>query len=118
MSINDFLQQLQQSPETISFNEAIALISEHYTYNPTTFSNGLGENKVCNEAGTNEGSCKLFSFGLLHQLTQEQMLQCFGDYYRHDVLQHPKGNDHANIRNFIRSGWEGIQFDGDALIAK
>jgi hypothetical protein len=42
----------------------------------------------------------------------------FGDYYRKDVLEHPEGSDHANIRQFIRDGWQGIQFDSDVLQPK
>ena len=118
MSIQDFIQQLQQSPETTSFDSTISLISEHYHYTPTRFTNGIGDDQVCNDAGTNEGSCKLFAFGRLNQLTQAQMLNCFGTYYRDDVLLHPEGNDHGNIRNFIRHGWDGIQFDGNALSTK
>jgi len=118
MSINDFIQQLQLSPATISFDTSIAVIAEHYHYTPTCFTNGLGDDQVYNNAGTNEGSCKLFAFGLLNELTQEQMLNCFGDYYRVDVLQHPEGTDHGNIRNFMRHGWQGIQFDDQALSAK
>ena len=51
-------------------------------------------------------------------LDQEQTLTCFGDYYRKDVLEHPEGSDHANIRNFIKSGWSGIKFETQALKAK
>jgi len=33
-------------------------------------------------------------------------------------LKNPTGNDHQNIRNFIKSGWNGISFEGDALTKK
>jgi hypothetical protein len=45
-------------------------------------------------------------------------LNCFGEYYRTDVLQHPDAIDHQNIRNFIRFGWDGVRFDGAALTLK
>ncbi|NNF96141.1 MAG: hypothetical protein HKM94_04340 [Halobacteria archaeon] len=44
-----------------------------------------------------------------------ETLACFGKYYREDVLQHPQGTDHLNIRTFMRHGWSGIQFEYPAL---
>lgn len=95
----------------------MAVIAEFYHYQPTEFGNGLNQSLI-NEAGRNEGSCKIFAFAKLHQLTVEQTLALFGDYYRQDVLNNPEGNDHQNIRNFMRDGWEGIVFKGEALQAK
>ncbi len=114
MKINDFLQQLKQSPTTITFADTMDTIAANYHYTATPFKNGA----ATNAAGTNEGSCKLFAFAQQHNLTQEQTLACFGDYYRIDVLQNPSANDHANIRNFMATGWEGIQFEGQALKAR
>ena len=31
------------------------------------------------------------------------------------VLANPDGEDHANIRAFMRNGWKGIRFDGEPL---
>ena len=118
MSLADFLQQLHNSPETIEFTAVMAMIEQHYHYTPTRFTNGQGDTKVVNAAGTNEGSCKLFAFAQDQQLNQAQTLACFGSYYRDDVLKHPDGNDHANIRNFIQYGWQGIAFDQPALVKK
>ena len=42
----------------------------------------------------------------------------FGSYYRDDVLGDPSGEDHANIRNFMKYGWDGVLFDSNALTAK
>jgi len=113
MQLNDFLTKLNASPEQISFVETIATVDANYQFTPTAFKNGQFENA----AGQNSGSCKIFSFAKLHQLTATQTLHCFGDYYRIDVLQHPHASDHQNIRNFILQGWDGIQFGGDALKA-
>jgi len=30
-------------------------------------------------------------------------------------LKNPEGTDHQNIRNFMKSGWDGITFDQNAL---
>jgi hypothetical protein len=33
-------------------------------------------------------------------------------------LKNPAGTDHQNIRNFMKTGWNGIQFEGEALVSK
>ena len=114
MSISSFLQKLKQTPKTITFPETIAVIEENYDFTPTTFDNGTQQNA----AGENSGSCKLFAFAKLQNLTQAETLACFGAYYFEDVLGDPKGTNHQNIRNFIKSGWDGIKFEGEALVLK
>lgn len=109
--MNELLARLNNTPEHIEFSEVIALIDAQYEFTPTTFSNGA----LLNEAGKNSGSCKIFAFALLHGLSAQQTLACFGAYYRADVLQNPHGTDHQNIRNFMQTGWAGIQFSGAAL---
>lgn len=115
MTVEQLLQKIRGEPEHISFEEVIATINQHYHYTPTRFRNGIGEGAVINEARQNEGSCRIFAFARLHCLTETETLACFGLFYREDVLGYPDGADHANIRNFMRDGWAGIQFDGDAL---
>lgn len=114
MRIEDFLSKLRTQPNSLSFNETIETIEANYDFTPVRFING----SAVNEAGINSGSCKLFSFAKLQQLSKEETLACFGDYYRTDVLQHPEATNHSNIRNFMITGWEGISFDGEALQLK
>ena len=114
MTLNDFLAKLDTAPDTIEFTDTMAVIEALYDYTPTAFQNG----ELSNAAGQNGGSCKLFSFARLQGLNEAQTLACFGRYYREDVLQHPQATDHQNIRNFIRDGWDGIVFKGDALQAR
>jgi hypothetical protein len=57
---------------------------------------------------SNVGSAKLLSFGVLAGLSKEETLALFGGYYR-DVLATPDGDDHPNIRNFMKSGWDGVK---------
>jgi len=114
MTLNAFLAQLIASPSSIEFNDTMAVIEAHYEFSPTQFSNG----SILNQTGDNNGSCKIFAFGLAQDLSEQQTLACFGAYYRDDVLAHPQGDDHQNIRNFMLSGWDGIHFEGQALIAK
>ena len=113
--VEKLLQKIRQNPAAISFDEVIATIKENYQYTPTRFSNGLGEARVINEVGQNEGSCRIFAFARLHDLSETETLNCFGKFYREDVLGNPAGNDHTNIRNFMRDGWAGIVFDGEVL---
>lgn len=114
MQLDAFLTKLTTTPDQITFAETIATVDAHYEFTPTAFRNGELENA----AGQNSGSCKLLSLAQLHNLSPEQTLQCFGDYYRTDVLQHPDATDHQNIRNFMRFGWEGVRFEGAALALK
>ncbi len=113
MTLNDFVGRVK-SGETVSFQDTMAVIAEYYDYRPTKFSNGI-QDPLVNEAGHNEGSCKIFAFAKLHGLDQTQTLALFGDYYRKDVLENPEGDDHRNIRTFMRDGWEGIVFNSEAL---
>jgi len=116
--MNKLKELLDSAPEKIEFNQVIQVIEENYNYTPTRFTNGEGSGQVTNEVGNNEGSCKIFSFAQLNNLNEKQTLACFGNYYREDVLAHPDNTDHANIRNFIKSGWAGIHFDNIALVKK
>ncbi len=112
MELAQFIELLSNQSEKVEFEQTMAVIDELFEFTPTGFSNG----EVRNEAGQNNGSCKIFAFGLLQELSQEQTLACFGRFYREDVLQHPTNDDHQNIRNFITHGWDEVRFDGQALV--
>ncbi len=114
MTLELFLQKLKDCPENIEFKDALSTIDSLYVFTQTSFKNG----DLVNEAGQNSGSCKIFSFARLHNFSPEQTLACFGSYYRNDVLTHPENSDHQNIRNFIKTGWSGIEFDSEPLKAK
>jgi len=118
MTMNELKELLNSTPEIIGFDSVMQVIADCYHYIPTRFTNGEGSGQIRNEAGCNEGSCKIFFFAQLNHLNEKQTLACFGQYYRIDVLGHPDKNDHANIRNFIKYGWRGIQFDDIALVEK
>lgn len=111
MIIDDLLSILRHDPKAIDFNQVMQVINQFYVYTATDFSNG----KLLNHAGSNEGSCKIFYFAQLHQLSESETLSLFGSYYRNDVLANPTGTDHGNIRNFMLHGWKGIKFDSAAL---
>ncbi len=118
MTLENLKSQFHKDPTSIEFADIIALISELYDYTPTRFSNGKEGDTVINEAGSNEGSCKIFAFAKLNSFSEEETLACFGSFYRSDVLNNPTGNDHANIRSFMKYGWAGISFAQQALAPK
>ena len=114
MDIEDFINKLKNSPQAIDFKETMAVIDDNYEFTPTSFMNGA----LYNEAGENNGSCKLFAFAQLHNLSEQETLASFGAYYRDDVLKNPDADNHQNIRNFMQKGWSGIKMAGEALSSK
>ena len=113
-NMENFLNKVKSNPELLTFQETIEVLESNYNFTPTAFKNG---NQI-NNAGENNGSCKIFAFAKIHQLEKDQTLALFGSYYFDDVLKNPDGNDHQNIRNFMIFGWDGISFEGEALELK
>lgn len=111
--LDDFFIQLSTEPDSLSFAQTVNLIDQHYEFTAVSFQNG----ELSNAAGENAGSCKILAFAALHQLSEAQTLQLFGEYYR-AVMATPSGQDHPNIRNFQRSGWDGVHFAAQALTLK
>ena len=107
MTLDSFLQTLRTAPQSIGFDDTMAVIAANYAFTPAEFANG----DIVNAAGQNSGSCKLLAFAKLNGLSKEETLACFGAYYREDVLRHPDGDDHQNIRNFMKYGWNGVRFE-------
>lgn len=95
------------------FADVIAFIEARYAHTPTAFKNG----QQANGANENQGSAKVFSFAQLNGLDQAQTLSLFAEHYA-AVLATPEAADHQNIRQFMLNGWDGIQFEGQALTVK
>lgn len=114
MTLNSFIDTLKNSPETITFNQTMSVIETNYEFTPTAFKNGSLENN----AGENSGSCKLLAFAKLQGFSKEETLACFGSYYFEDVLKDPNGTGHQNIRNFMKTGFDGLIFSGQPLKEK
>eukprot|EP00965_Chrysotila_dentata_P041760 1385195-Pleurochrysis_carterae.AAC.1 len=89
----------------LQFEEVMSAIEDSFEVTEVSFSVGDTESAT----GENMGSAKIFSFGKLAGLTEEETLRLFGQYYK-DVLDTPNGSDHANIRSFMASGWAGVKF--------
>ncbi|WP_396602508.1 HopJ type III effector protein [Algibacter sp. R77976] len=114
MNIEAFNKKLKENPTQIDFSETMSVIEENYNFTPTAFINGTLEN----EAGQNSGSCKLFAFAKIQNLSKEATLACFGQYYFDEVLKDPNGTGHQNIRNFMKTGFDGLSFKGTPLTEK
>lgn len=113
MTLNEFLSRLSQHPEQIEFSDTMAVIDTNYLFTPVDFVNG----DIHNKARENSGSSKIFSFAQLHELSPDQTLACFGQYYRDDVLNNLESDNHSNIRSFMKHGWAGIRFSQAPLVA-
>ena len=105
------LTQLQTGE--VKFADVLAFIEARYNHTPTAFQNGQQHNA----ATENQGSAKVFSFAKLNGLDQAQTLSLFAEHYA-SVLASPEASDHQNIRQFMQNGWDGIKFEGTALVAK
>lgn len=113
MIIQEFITKLKVNPTAITFAEIMQVIDDNYNFTPTTFTNG----NIKNNAGENSGSCKLFAFAKHQKLRKEETLFCFGEHYK-NVLEDEHGTSHQNIRNFIKTGFEGLSFENKALTLK
>eukprot|EP01038_Epipyxis_sp_PR26KG_P004930 gene4930-6898_t len=111
----EFVQKIrsdEQFAKELTYKKTIEFLDKHYNYFEVPFS--CGEN--INPAKVNTGAAKIFSFGLMTKLTESETLKLFGEYYRELA---PNGDDHKNIRNFIKFGWRGVSFgSGLAIVSK
>ncbi|MDG1728559.1 MAG: HopJ type III effector protein [Algibacter sp.] len=114
MKLKVFIDKLNETPKAIEFSETMAVIDETYNFTPGAFKNGTLENAE----GQNSGSCKLFAFAKIQEFSKEETLACFGQFYFDEVLKDPNGTGHQNIRNFMNTGFEGLNFEGNPLKEK
>lgn len=109
-----FNANVEMDADTLMMEDVIALIDTHYNNQLLEFRNG----DMNNAADENEGSAKVLSYAALSQLDKDTTLKLWGQYYR-EVLKDPDGDSHQNIRNFMKTGWEGVPFEnGIALTSK
>ncbi len=94
--MND-IEQLRQALTTLQFSDTMNIVDALYNFTPCAFSNGNTQN----EAGENNGSCKLFAFAKLNDFSEPQTLALFGQFYR-DVLTTPEGDGLVfNLRTLL-----------------
>ena len=97
--------------KTLTYQDTIDFIDKHYTYFAVPFQCG----DISYEPNVKTGAAKIFSFGLMTQMNEEQTLRLFGEYYR-DLKPE---DDRPNMRNFLKYGWRGIAFpSGLAIVSK
>ena len=96
---------MQSDSQAIEFAEVVSVIDECFDVTETSFRVG----DVESAAGENMGSSKLLAFGKLAGLSEQETLCLFGQYYK-DVCATPDGDDHPNIRAFMKGGWGAVQF--------
>jgi hypothetical protein len=111
--MQNLLHTILNTNDEVEFSHVMEIIEQHYTFTDSEFTNG----DITNLTGQNSGSCKIFSFATLHDLTSKQTLRCFGQFYN-DVLATPDKHDHQNIRQFIKTAWMGLTFNGTPLQLK
>ena len=108
-----FLANAEMAPSEIAFQSVIDTIDECYEDNDVEFTN----NGVSNGPGENHGSAKLLSLAALAGLDEAATLALWGEHFR-GVAETPEGEDHQNIRAFMRGGWEGVDFPGGVALTK
>ncbi len=113
MNTSQYLEKIRSESET-SFSDFIELIDNEYEFLNIAFENGT----IVNLINENQGSAKVFCFGHMHLLSEQETLKCFGEHYK-SVLESPENStSHLNIRSFIVNGWQGLLIDYDALTTK
>eukprot|EP00527_Entomoneis_sp_CCMP2396_P003634 CAMPEP_0198154662 /NCGR_PEP_ID=MMETSP1443-20131203/68705_1 /TAXON_ID=186043 /ORGANISM="Entomoneis sp., Strain CCMP2396" /LENGTH=211 /DNA_ID=CAMNT_0043821357 /DNA_START=46 /DNA_END=681 /DNA_ORIENTATION=+ len=108
-----FNANLEMDGSDIMFADVIEMIERNYETGLLEFKNG----DILNKQGENEGSAHVLSYAALSELSKATTLTLWGEYYR-DVLATPDGDDHQNIRNFMKSGWEGVPFENGIALTK
>jgi len=114
LSTQTLIEKIKHTPEQVQFKEVIDVIEREYDFTAAAFTNGK-QNNAINE---NNGSCKLFSFASMHELTETQTLHLFGDFYRVDVLEIQLQTIIKTFDSSLRNGWNGIAFTATALVNK
>ena len=98
----------------MTFSDFTNLIDQEYEFINIAFKN----NDLVNSKEENQGSAKIFCFGLMHSLSEEDVLRCFGEHYQSVVDDPENNNSHLNIRSFISNGWKGVLINQNALKLK
>ena len=97
-----FNANVEMDADDLKFEEVMEIIDTHFESGLIEFKNG----DIVNKPGENEGSAKLLSYAALSDFDKDTTLKLWGQYYR-EVLADPDGDSHQNIRNFMKTGWDG-----------
>ena len=113
MNTQQYLELLRSGIQ-MHFIDFTKMIDKEYEFSNITFEN----NGLLNSKEKNQGSAKVFCFGLMHSLSKDETLRCFGEHYQSVINSPENHSSHLNIRNFMKNGWEGILIDHKALKIK
>merc|ERR1712003_214908 len=108
-----FNANLEMSGDDLMFEEFVEMVDESYESQLLEFKNG----DIVNKPGENDGSAKVLSYAALSNFDKETTLKLWGQYYR-EVLNDPDGDSHPNIRNFMKTGWDGVPFENGIALTK
>lgn len=100
----------------VRFAEVLQIVDK-FDVNPYAgYTSGKGtQTEMHNAPGQNVASAKVFYLCSSLNTSKEATLRLFCEHYER-VLNEPDGSSHQNIRNFMRDGWSGIEFDGPILL--
>jgi hypothetical protein len=90
-----FFRKIKTNSAKHHIQETIAVIEENYTFLQQHL-----KMEYCTMQGENSGSCKLFAFAEMQNLSEAATLSCFGAYYQEDVLGDP---EERTIKTFATS---------------
>jgi len=108
----EFAEQIKNDGSKTTYQSTIDFLNEHYNYFAVPFTCG----EYSYEPNVKTGASKIFSFGLMTKMNEEQVLRMFGEYYR-DLT--PDGTDRPNIRTFAKNGWPCVTFPtGLSIVSK
>ena len=113
MNTQQYIEQLRSGTQ-MKFSDFIDLIAREYIFSNIAFENS----GVFNSKDENQGSAKVFCFGLMHSLSEREVIKCFGEHYQSVLDSSQDQSSHLNIRSFMNSGWGGVTIDFTALTIK
>ena len=113
VNTKQYLENLKSGVQ-MKFSDFIDLIEQEYTFSNIAFTN----NGLSNSKDENQGSAKVFCFGLMHSLDEKDVIRCFGEHYQSVLVLPEDVTSHLNIRNFLKMGWKGVLIDKNALSVK
>jgi len=82
------------------------MIDSSYAVKVKKFKNGA----LQNSEKENQATGKVLSFAKLTNLSEEDTLRLWAEHFV-DTAKDPTGTTHQNIREFMKNGWKGVEFE-------
>ena len=113
MNTSEYLELLRSGVK-MDFSDFTNLIDQEYEFLNVSFTNS----GLVNSKEENQGTAKVFCFGLMYSLSESETLRCFGEHYHSVIDETENHNSHLNIRSFMSNGWKGVLINQSALKPK